>query len=62
VADEDGFTAPFNNNLWVYQSDVCSNMDDSRAHVLALGYLAEIYFDFGLCEDIGGSGHVDKKI
>lgn len=62
MPDEDGFTAPFNNNLDNCQTDFCCSIGEPVAYVLALWYLAEIYFDLGLCEDIGRSGHADKEI
>ncbi len=42
--------------------EVRGNSHKGGPYVLALGDAAEVDFDFGLREDVGGCGHVDEEI
>lgn len=59
MADEDGLAAPFDDYLVIVCQLQQIRMGRDGVYVFALWDSSQVDFDFGLCENVGGGGHVD---
>lgn len=68
MSDEDGLATPFDDDLNAVlknrfnECDGISSRIGRSTHVLALGDGAQVNFDLGHGQNIGGSGHVDEEL
>jgi hypothetical protein len=62
VSNEDGLASPLDNDLLLLASVAPEDTPGVETHILALGDGSEIDLNLGLGQDIGGGGHVDKKV